>query len=55
MSIELRFHGESYGWEAVILERGELHHSHGAFTTKAQAIKWSELTRQELEKGGGDF
>lgn len=23
MSCELRFHGESYGWEAQILERGE--------------------------------
>jgi hypothetical protein len=24
MSCELRFHGESYGWEAQFFERGEL-------------------------------
>jgi hypothetical protein len=31
MSCELRFHGESFGWEAQFLERGELFASRGAF------------------------
>lgn len=26
MSCELRFHGESYGWEAQFLERGDFSH-----------------------------
>jgi hypothetical protein len=49
MSCELRFHGESYGWEALIRERGELFVSHGAFTTKAAAIRWAEQMRQAME------
>jgi hypothetical protein len=31
MRCEVRFHGESYGWEAQILQRGELFYGHGAF------------------------
>ena len=31
MSCELRFHGESYGWEAQFLERGEILASRGGF------------------------
>jgi hypothetical protein len=31
MSCELRFHGESYGWEVQFLERGQLFASHGRF------------------------
>jgi hypothetical protein len=27
---ELRFHGESYGWEAQFLDRGELWYAHGS-------------------------
>jgi hypothetical protein len=42
MSSELRFHGESYGWEAQFLVRGELFYSHGAFVTRAAAIVWAE-------------
>jgi hypothetical protein len=49
MSCEVRFHGESYGWEARILERGELQVSHGAFTTKAAAIRWAEKMRTAME------
>ena len=37
-SCELRFHGESFGWEAQILEDGELFYSHGAFITKAAPV-----------------
>jgi hypothetical protein len=48
MSCELRFHGESYGWEAQILERGELLSAHGAFTTRAAAIQWAESEREAI-------
>jgi hypothetical protein len=34
-SCELRFHGESHGWEALLLRNGELFSSPGAFVTKA--------------------
>jgi hypothetical protein len=50
MSCELRFHGESYGWEAVFLERGELFASHGGFGTKAQAVQWAEAERKAMEE-----
>ena len=53
MSVELRFHGESYGWEAQILERGELLMAHGAFPTKVTAIAWAEAERTALETAGG--
>jgi hypothetical protein len=42
MSCELRFHGESYGWEVQFFERGELRSGRGAFVTKALAILWAE-------------
>jgi hypothetical protein len=35
MSCELRFHGESYGWESQILERGELFCARNGFVTRA--------------------
>lgn len=49
MTCELRFHSESYGWEAQFLDGGELFHSHGAFQTRAAAIAWAEEIRKELE------
>jgi hypothetical protein len=49
MSCELRFHGESYGWEAQFLERGELVYSHGAFVTRKAAVAWAELERAARE------
>lgn len=52
MSIELRHHGDAGGWEAQILERGELFASHGAFETRALAVTWAELEREAIEKGG---
>jgi hypothetical protein len=52
MPCELRFHGESYGWEALFLERGELFASHGGFVTKALAMPWAEAERTAIE--GGD-
>jgi hypothetical protein len=45
MSCELRFNGESYGWEAVFYERGELLISHGGFVTRALAVQWAEGER----------
>ena len=51
MSGELRFNGESYGWEALFLERGELFVSHGGFSTKAEALQWAEAERKAIEKG----
>jgi hypothetical protein len=41
-SCALRFHGESYGWEAQILRDGELFMAHGAFPLKGDAIRWAE-------------
>ena len=46
MSCELRFHGASYGWEAQILERGELLVSHGGFPLRALAVAWAEGERE---------
>lgn len=49
MSCELRFHGESYGWEAQFLKRGHLVFSRGAFVTRALAVQWAELERAAME------
>src|SRR3977135_2495081 len=46
MSCELRFNGESYGWEAQFLERGVLLNAHGGFVPRALAIAWAELERR---------
>ena len=46
MTCELRFNGESYGWEAQFFERGELFVSHGAFVTRALAVQWAEEERK---------
>jgi hypothetical protein len=51
MAIDLRFHGESYGWEAQILERGELFASRGAFVTRTLAVKWAGVgTKSDRER-----
>jgi len=50
-SAELRFHGESYGWEATILREGELFASHGAFVMKQDAIDSAEEQRKDAERG----
>jgi hypothetical protein len=52
MSCELRFQGESYGWEAQFLERGELLYAHGGFVTRALAVQWAEEERQAFQHGG---
>jgi hypothetical protein len=38
MSCELRFHGESYGWEVQFFERGELLFSRSGFVLRAFAL-----------------
>jgi len=48
---ELRFHGESYGWEAQFFRDGEFF-SGRRFDLKAQALQWAELERQALEQEG---
>ena len=49
MTCELRFHGESYGWEAMFLDRGELWYSR-RFDTKALAVQWAALERAAMER-----
>ena len=49
MSCELRFHGESYGWEAQFLERGELLVSRGGFALRTLAVQWAERERKLIE------
>jgi hypothetical protein len=51
MSCDLRFHGESYGWEAQFLERGELMYRCRGFATRAQAVQWAEQERRAMEVG----
>lgn len=53
MACELRFHGESFGWEAQFLRRGELVFSRGAFVTKAAAVQWAEQERKAIETADG--
>jgi hypothetical protein len=49
-SAELRFHGESYGWEAQILRDGQLVIGR-RFLLKEQAIEWAEEERKAIERG----
>ena len=51
---ELRFNGESYGWEAQIFEGGEIFTTHGRFVTRALAVQWAEETRKFFEIGGDE-
>ena len=51
MRCELRFNGESFGWEAQFLERGELVYSRGGFVMRRLAIQWAEEERKAMEKG----
>jgi hypothetical protein len=49
MSCELRFHGESYGWDAQFYERGEILIGR-RFQTKGLAIQWAEEERKAAEQ-----
>src|SRR3954471_7767683 len=49
--VELRFNGESYGWEAQLLEDGvDLFCAHGRFPTRALAVQWAEIERAHWSK-----
>jgi hypothetical protein len=43
----LRFHGESFGWEAQFFER--LVYSHGGFVKRKLAVRWAEEERAVME------
>src|SRR5262245_32511839 len=44
--VELRFHGESYGWEVQFIEDDCWHFcGRGAFPTRALAVQWAEVER----------
>jgi len=47
---ELRFHGEAYGWEGMILRDGELVMSR-RFPFREQALEWADGERQDIGKG----
>jgi hypothetical protein len=47
---ELRFHGESYGWDARILRAGDFFASH-RFVLRAHAEEWANEQRQNIDKG----
>jgi len=50
MVVEVRFNGESYGWEAQFLEDGiELSHSRGLFPTRALAVQWATIERDIVD------
>ena len=49
---ELRFHGESYGWEVQMFRDGELFSSRGALVTRGMAIQWAEPERREMGREG---
>jgi hypothetical protein len=51
LSGELRSHGESCGWETLILRDGELVIGR-RFDLRRLAEQWAEEERKYLEKGG---
>lgn len=48
MSCELRFNGESYGWEVQFFEHGDFLFARGAFITRAAAIAWAKCERHDM-------
>ena len=51
LSCELRFHGESYGWECQCLYDGELAYGR-RFLLREHALDEAEAQRQRLQKAG---
>jgi hypothetical protein len=49
-SCELRFHGESYGWEAQILRDGDLSFSQ-RWLLRDLAVQWADEQRRLKERG----
>jgi hypothetical protein len=50
-SCELRFHGESSGWESQILREGEWFFAGRGFPLKGDAIRWADEQRKEAQRG----
>ena len=50
-SAELKFHGESYGWECQSFRETEFTIGR-RFILREAAIRWAESERKEREKGG---
>jgi hypothetical protein len=51
---ELRFYGESYGWECQILEDGELRYGQ-RFSLHAGTLAEAEAHHERLTREGGLF
>jgi len=49
-SCELKFHGESYGWEAMVFRETDFT-IQPPIHSKEQALVWAEAERQYREKG----
>ena len=49
MRVELRFHGESFGWEVQVFDRGGFLSGRGAFTLRGLAVQWAEQERKAIE------
>jgi hypothetical protein len=45
---ELRFHGESYGWEVQFFEGPDEFYARGAFVLRELAIRWAEEERDAM-------
>ena len=45
----LVFNGDSYGWEVLFLDAGELWYSRGAFPLKELAVAWAWQERKAIE------
>jgi len=50
MSCELRFNGESFGWEVQFFERGEFLRSRGGFGTRTLAVQWATVERDAMTR-----
>ena len=50
-SAELKFHGESYGWECQIFRETDFRVGR-RFILREEAIGWAASERQDLEEGG---
>jgi len=49
ISCALIFNGESYGWEVLFLDAGELWYSQGALSSKESAMAWAWQERKAME------
>lgn len=51
MRCELRFHGETYGWEAQFIEAsGHEFYAHGGFVMRELAVRWAERERHAMTR-----